>query len=114
MIMVSSLCCRGLETFYHAATCDGIQRLSSPTIAPGLRGERDGEGLCGFPRALRERSGGGGFPAGRLRSGEITEAEHVAELAKFLPAVTRADQEIAVRTMLEWLLEESEEKPVNQ
>ena len=34
--------------------------------------------------------------ADRLRRGEITAAEHAAELAKFLPPVTRADLEKAV------------------
>jgi len=47
------------------------------------------------------------YLAGKLRRGEITEAEHAAELAKFLPVVTRADQEQAVRTNLERLLEYS-------
>jgi len=45
------------------------------------------------------------YHAARLSRGEITEAEHAAELAKFLPVVTRADHEKAVRTLFEMSLE---------
>ncbi len=41
----------------------------------------------------------------RLRRGEITAAEHAALLARLLPPVTRADQENAVRKLLEMVLE---------
>jgi|SRR5271157_276640 len=42
--------------------------------------------------------------ADKLRRGEITTEEHTAELAKFLPPITRADQEKAMRTFLEQFL----------
>ncbi len=39
--------------------------------------------------------------ADKLHRGEITAEEHAAELAKFLPPITRADQENALRTFVE-------------
>ena len=43
--------------------------------------------------------------ADKLRGGEISEAEYAAKLAQLLPPVTRADQENAMRRLLEMCLE---------
>jgi len=62
--------------------------------------------------AVLEQAGAGDLSgrckclADKLRRGVITAEEHAAELAKILPPITRADQENAMRTILEQLLPE--------